>query len=315
MQYYVFDMNENGSSKLYCKLIQRPLSSDTTPRPAFLWIPGGGFAGCAPEDGEAVILNLASHGYCGFTVTYPVGPDYRFPDVLVVISNAIVFIREHAEEWNLDPNKIVIGGGSAGGFISGAYAAFWNHPEVQKLTGCKNGENRPNALLTQNGLFNAYQQTEHGTIEVCVYDYITKDMPPTFVLHASDDTLVSVDQSLAFIWNLSRANIPFSVYIADSGNHTGLQYHKHMIMDTGRLSHKIDNWMPAFLLFLDNVLNVDPTYERFSLPKPGQVGRDSDQPPLPDPAEMPEMPDMHIGDFEDGMVWGFSTGESAKLDW
>lgn len=316
MRYYEFNLNEDGTSRLYCKIVERPLSANVNPSPAFLWIPGGGFAGCAPEDGEAVILALCSHGYCGFTVTYPVGPDYRFPDVLVHISKAICFIRANAREWNVDPNRIVIGGGSAGGFISGAYGAFWNHPEVQKLTGCRNGENRPNALLTQNGLFNAYQQTAQGSMEVSIYDYISQGMPPTFLLHASDDTLVSVDQTLAMAWNLSRAKIPFAMYLADSGNHTGLQYHKHMVMGTGRLSHKVDDWMPGFLLFLDNVLGVSPQYEKFSLPEPGQVGQEgSDLPPMPDQAEMPKLPEMSIGDFESGMVWGFADGPVTKLTW
>jgi len=316
MRYYEFDLNETGTSRLYCKIVERPLSANVDPSPAFLWIPGGGFAGCAPEDGEAVIMTLCGHGCCGFTVTYPVGPDYRFPDVLVQISKAICFIRANAEEWNVDPNRIVIGGGSAGGFISGAYGAFWNHPEMQKLTGCSSGENRPNALLTQNGLFNAYQQTERGTVEVPVYDYIGRDMPPTFLLHASDDTLVSVDQTLAMAWNLSRAKVPFSMYIADSGNHTGLQYHRHTVMPAGGLSHKVDDWMPAFLLFLDNVLGVPAEYEKFSLPEPGQVGQYGEGfPPLPDMKEMPKMPDMHIGDYKDGMVWGFSEEEAAKMDW
>lgn len=312
MKHYIYDLNENGSAKLYCKIVERPLSSNPPPSPAFLWIPGGGFAGCASEDGESVILTMAGHGYCGFTMTYPAGPDYRFPGVLVLISKAILFIREHAKAWNIHPDRIVIGGGSAGGFISGAYAAFWNHPEMQKLTGCKNGENRPNALLTQNGLFNAYQQTDSGTVEVAIYDYIGKDMPPTFLLHTSDDALVHVDQSLAMAWNLSRAGIPFSVYIADSGNHTGLQYHKRTVMDTGKLSHRVDDWMPAFLLFLDNALGAEPAYERFSLPDPGQVGQDADQMPPMEPFEMPE---MHTGDYESGMVWGFVPGNSKKLDW
>ena len=74
--------------------------------------------------------------------------------------------------------------------------------------------------------------------------------------------------------------------------------------------------MPAFLLFLDNVLGVPAEYEKFSLPEPGQVGQDGEGlPPLPDMKEMPKMPDMHIGDFEGGMVWGFSEEEAAKLDW
>ncbi|MDD6024218.1 MAG: alpha/beta hydrolase [Oscillospiraceae bacterium] len=315
MQHYVFDLNENGSSKLYCKITESPLGMNTQPRPAFMWIPGGGFAACAPEDGEPIILSLTAHGYAGFTMTYPAGPDYRFPDVLVLMSKAILMIRAHAEEWNIDPNKIVIGGGSAGGFISAAYGAFWNHPEMQKLTGCSQGENRPNALLTQNGLFNAYQQTAEGTKAVSVYDYVGKDMPPAFILHAADDSLVSVDQALALAWNMSRAQKPFSLFISDSGNHTGLQNYKRTIVDTGWLSACVDDWMPAALTFLDNVLGVEPGYQKFSLPSPGEVHEKEAPPDGPPAPPAGEMPQMDIGTYESGMVWGFAGTDADKLSW
>lgn len=307
MRHYIYDLNESGTSKLYCKIIERPLSINPPPNPAFVWIPGGGFAACGSEDGENVILTLAGHGYAGFTVTYPAGPDYRFPDVLVLVSKAIVMIREHAKEWNIDPNRIVIGGGSAGGFISGAYAAFWNHPEVQKLTGCKNGENRPNALLTINGLFNAYQQTDRGMVEVSVYDYIGADMPPAFILHAADDRLVHVDQALAMAWNLSRADKPFALFISDSGNHAALQNSTRTIVETGKLSPKVDDWMQQALVFLDNVLGVKPEYQHFALPEPQESPKGSEQ-------SIPA-PQMGIGNFESGMVWGFVPDDSSKLDW
>ena len=84
MKHYIYDLNENGSAKLYCKIVERPLSVNPPPGPAIMWIPGGGFAACAPEDGESVILARASHGYCGFTMTYPAGVDYRFPDILIL---------------------------------------------------------------------------------------------------------------------------------------------------------------------------------------------------------------------------------------
>lgn len=318
MKHYIYDLNENGSSKLYCKIIERPLAVNPPPNPAFMWIPGGGFAGCAPEDGESIILTLAGHGYAGFTMTYPAGEDYRFPYVLVLISKAVLLIRKHAKEWNVDPDRIVIGGGSAGGFISGAYAAFWNHPEMQKLTGCSNGENRPNALMTFNGLFNAYQQTDSGNLEVCVYDYISDDMPPAFILHTADDSCVHVDHALAMAWKLSRAKRPFSLYISDTGDHTGIQQYARTITPTGKLSPKIDDWMQEALVFLDNVLGVKPEYEKHSLPDPGELPGNADFPDAPPsrPAgAMPPMPQMAMGDYESGMIWGFSDGNSKPLSW
>lgn len=312
MKHYIYDLNENGSAKLYCKIVERPLSVNPPPGPAIMWIPGGGFAACAPEDGESVILALASHGYCGFTMTYPAGVDYRFPDILILVNNAILFIREHAAEWNIDPDRIVIAGGSAGGFISGAYAALWNHPEMQKRTGCKNGENRPNALLTQNGLFHAYQQTDGGTVEVAVYDYISEDMPPAFILHTADDSAVHVDQALAMAWHLSRANKPFSLYISDSGDHAGLQQNARTIAASGKLSPAVDDWLQEALVFLNNALGVKPQYLHYSLPNPDDLPKNSDLPKVP-PAET--SPKMHNGDFESGMVWGFAPGDSKKLTW
>lgn len=302
MKHTFFDLDPAGSSRLNCVIADL---SNGNPSPAFLWIPGGGFNVCATEVGTPIILSLAMHGYSVFSMNYPVGESYLFPDVLVLVSKAIQLIRAHAAEWNVDTNRIVIGGGSAGGFISAAYAAFWNHPRMQELTGCKNGENRPNALLTQNGLFHTYQQTAEGTKKVCVYNHVGKDMPPAFLLHAADDTLVSVDQTLAMAWNMNRAGKPFSLFISDSGSHSGLQNSKRTIVDTGKLSPGVDDWMPAALLFLDNVLGVAPEYEKCSMPGPSG-------PPIGDgPSGQTTAPSgdkmlkMHTGSYESGMVWGF----------
>ncbi len=306
MRSEILELNESGSCRLYCKLIEQPLTADPRPNPAILWIPGGGFSACAPEDGEAVILSLAGHGYAGFTMTYPVGEEYRFPDILVYVSRAILTIRSHAPEWNIDPEKIVIAGGSAGGFISAAYAALWNHPELEKLTGCGNGNNRPNALLTQNGLFNSYQQTENGILEVSVYDYVGAEMPPAFILHAADDPIVDVDQALGLAWAMRRAGRPFGLFISDSGHHVCLQKSRRCLMESGRLSAKIDDWLPAALLFLDNVFGTEHGYERFSMP-----GLDE----APGEGSTGSKPEMRLGDYESGMMWGAVPERSKPLNW
>ena len=102
-------------------------------RPAVVVCPGGCYVYCSPREAEPVALAYANHGFHAFILRYSTGWDCAGFAPLKEISWVIGMLREHAEEWNIDPEKIVSCGFSAGGHLALASGVM--------------GENRPNAMV------------------------------------------------------------------------------------------------------------------------------------------------------------------------
>ena len=75
-------------------------------RPAIVVFPGGGYLYCSPREGEPIALSYAARGYHAFVLKYSVGFDAACFAPLDEASWAIGYIRENAEEWNIDPDQI-----------------------------------------------------------------------------------------------------------------------------------------------------------------------------------------------------------------
>jgi alpha-L-fucosidase 2 len=88
--------------------------------PIAIIIHGGGYHGGDAKSGsEAYVADfLAPAGYAVFSINYRLAPKYPFPNMVLDVQRAVRYIRFHAREWDADPNKIALVGGSAGGFLS-----------------------------------------------------------------------------------------------------------------------------------------------------------------------------------------------------
>jgi alpha-L-fucosidase 2 len=88
--------------------------------PIAIVIHGGGYhSGDAKSGSEAYVADfLAPAGYAVFSINYRLAPKYPYPYMVLDVQRAVRYIRFHAKEWDADPNKIALVGGSAGGFLS-----------------------------------------------------------------------------------------------------------------------------------------------------------------------------------------------------
>ena len=101
-------------------------------RPALLQIHGGGWViGDKREQGIPLLTHLAAQGWVGFNANYRLSPAATFPDHLVDCKRAIAWIREHADEYGVDPDFLCVTGGSAGGHLTALVGLTVGDPRFQ----------------------------------------------------------------------------------------------------------------------------------------------------------------------------------------
>jgi acetyl esterase/lipase len=103
-------------------LVYQPTTA-STPLPALLWIHGGGYVlGSADQDDLGVKNIVSTVGCAAVSVDYRLAPETPHPGPVEDCYAALKWLYTHAEELDVDPSRIAIGGGSAGGGLTAALA-------------------------------------------------------------------------------------------------------------------------------------------------------------------------------------------------
>jgi acetyl esterase/lipase len=85
---------------------------------AVIWVVSGGWVSSHDNINPGIPTELVKRGYTVFAVVHGSQPKYAIPEVLQDMHRSVRFIRAHAEDYKIDPNRIGITGGSAGGHLS-----------------------------------------------------------------------------------------------------------------------------------------------------------------------------------------------------
>lgn len=189
-------------------------------RPAIVVCPGGGYAYCCPREAEPVALRYAAAGFHAFILRYSVGWDAADFAPLKEVSWVIGHLRENAENWHINPEKIAVCGFSAGGHLALASGLL--------------GENKPNAMIlgypavnipNDSGV-NFMLQLLTGRKEVTDADsayfslenHITKNSPPVFMTATAEDMLTAYG-ALPVAQAYSKLGLGYELHIFQHGPH------------------------------------------------------------------------------------------------
>ncbi len=219
LQTYIQDTPHDGSLKM-----ER--------RPLILICPGGGYVRTSYREGEPTALHFLSRGYHACVLRYSVAP-ICFPTQLSEVGRAIQVIREHADEWNVDVDRIVVQGSSAGGHLAACYGAFWNQDFLLAALGANAEEMRPKGIMLSYPVITSDPAYAHiGSFEnllgkdyeakageVSIEKKVTDAMPPCFIWHTMEDDTVPVENSLLMTMALRKAGIPAELHIFPRGEH------------------------------------------------------------------------------------------------
>lgn len=114
---------QNGNSEMRLAAGADDPKEDHSPKPALLWIPGGGWRGADKNLMLGEMAEFANAGYVVASMYYRSSAQGHFPDQLIDVKTAIRFLRANAEKYEIDPERIGVFGRSAGGHLA-AFAAM-----------------------------------------------------------------------------------------------------------------------------------------------------------------------------------------------
>ena len=134
-------------------------------RDAILVIPGGGYGQiCDDREGEPIALAFLAQGLNAFVLHYSIGKKAKFPRPLVDASLAMQHIREHAEEYGIDPRRVFAVGFSAGGHLCASLGSLWNSDMLKEaLPEMPYGINRPTGTILCYAVLSATVATHPGS--------------------------------------------------------------------------------------------------------------------------------------------------------
>jgi acetyl esterase/lipase len=220
------------------------------PLPLVIWIHGGGWnRGDSRTSGTyanwpAVLADLAARGFVVASVNYRLSGEAKFPAQIQDVKAAIRFLRAHAAEYGVDPARVYLWGGSAGGHLAAlaatscGAAAFAPEASTGRLSSSEaktavppNGSDCVQAAAAWFGIFDFaipgsvnFESLIGCSPDACAkaheaagpVAYVDASDPPMLLIHGTADTTASPRQSEVMAARLRKAGVPVeTLFIPD----------------------------------------------------------------------------------------------------
>ena len=199
---------------------------------ATMFVHGGGWrkGDKSGGAGEMEFAELQQAGFLVVSVNYRLAPEYEFPAMIEDVKCAVRSLRAHADEYNLDPNRIGVFGSSAGGHLVAMLGT------TDESAGFDVGEyldqsSRVQAVVDMFGPVDLTVavatdsetvQNAFGSFDLALASpvtYVSADDPPFLILHGEEDALVPIAQSEELLAKLQAAGVQAElVPVANAGH-------------------------------------------------------------------------------------------------
>ena len=191
--------------------------------PLLIFIHGGGWRSGKKEDYRVYTLAFAQKGYVTASISYRLSKAAKYPAAIEDVRCAVRWLRAHAAEYDVDPDKIALIGGSAGGHLSllagyaddDAFAAPCDadvSSRVQAIVDLYGPVDLTTEYarthdLTTSFFGASYEQAPEKYALASPLHWLTPDDPPTLIFQGTIDDLVPVSQSDTLHAALDRAGV------------------------------------------------------------------------------------------------------------
>ena len=234
MIHQTFEITAMGkTAKLVTYIRSQAHLASPEPWPLVLVIPGGGYLEVVQREAEPIACAWGARGFHAAVLHYSTAPA-TFPTALAQEAMAIALIKQHAAQWNVDPDRIFVSGYSAGGHLAASIGVFWNRPFLHELTRLSPDDMRPAGLVLAYPVITSGEYAHAGSMRnllgekygdaaltalVSLEKQVSAETPPTFIWSTVTDAVVPVENTLLFACALQRHKVDYELHVYPRGPH------------------------------------------------------------------------------------------------
>lgn len=229
----------------------------SAPLATVVWIHGGAWISGDKANVRPYVQILASHGYTTVALNYTVGPEATYPVALTQLNDALAFLIAHADEYNIDTDRIIIAGDSAGANLTSQLATLATNPAYAATVGIAPAitKDQLRAVILNCGIYDvseipnapgiggwgfrislwAYLGEKNwsntpGGEEMSTLDDVTADFPETWISGGNGDPLTP-GQSEKFATRLGELGVPVTPVFYDEDHTPSLPHEYQFHLD------------------------------------------------------------------------------------
>jgi len=197
--------------------------------------PGGGYVHLAMQkEGTDIAEWLNSIGIAAFVLKYRLGPRYHHPIEMWDGQRAMRYVRFHAKDYGIDPNRIGIWGFSAGGHLASTVGTHFDNGKPDAPDPIDRASCRPDFMVLAYPVISMLPPYVHeGSMHALLGDnpdpelqrelsnelQVTQQTPPTFLFSTDADNTVPCENSVLFFLALRKNHVPAEMHIFEPGPH------------------------------------------------------------------------------------------------
>ncbi len=219
--------------------LARPKKGDG-PFPAILCVHGGGFRAGKREGYDGLCVRLAQQGYVALTVSYRLAPKYPFPAAIHDVKAAVRWVRANARKYHIDPERIGVTGGSAGGHLAQFLGVTADVKEFEGKGGNTEHSSRVSCVVNVYGpsdftksygksvdaaevlplfLGGNLETARRQHIRASPLYWVTPNAAPTLCIHGTEDKYVAHEQAVWLIDRLKAAGVEAELLTLPGAGH------------------------------------------------------------------------------------------------
>jgi acetyl esterase/lipase len=195
-----------------------------------MWVPPDTWVAEQPPLGMTHFRDLLDRGFTLFIVRHGSSPQFKVPEAVADVQRAVRYIRHHAKDFQVDPDRLGVCGGSAGGHLSLMLGVASDDGKKDSKDEVEHSSDRVAAIVAYfppvdlrqwvgDKRFPALHFDEKLAESVSPIVFVTKDDPPTLLIHGDKDDLVKLDNSERILEAFKKEGVASELIVIEGAGH------------------------------------------------------------------------------------------------